>query len=64
MTTGIRNRWGNITGAGVLLLLLAGAIIAPYAFAVSEPVKVILFGAALVGLAVWGKRYLKRQTNL
>lgn len=52
MKTDIPNRWENITRAAVLLVLVAGVMITPYAFTVSEPAKVIMFGAVLVGLAL------------
>jgi hypothetical protein len=46
-----------------LAMLLAGAALAPYALSISEPAKVLLLGASLVVVAVWGRRKLRRQEN-
>jgi hypothetical protein len=46
-----------------VVLLLFGAIVGLYAQALSEPGKFLLLGAALVGIAIWTRRYRKRQEN-
>jgi hypothetical protein len=44
-------------------MLLVGAVLVPYALSVEEPTKVLLLGASLVGVGVWGRRHLKRHEN-
>ena len=60
MNTDIRSRSKNITGGVILVLLLAGGAMTAYVFKESEPLKVLMFGAVLVGLPVWGKRCVRR----
>ena len=60
MDTDMRTPSKSITAAVVLVLLIAGAAMTLYVFKESEPLKVLMFGAVLVGLAVWGKRYVRR----
>ncbi len=63
MNTFIRTRSKSITGAVVLVLLMTGAAVNLYIFKESEPVKVFMFGAGLIGVAVWGKRYVRRRAE-
>jgi len=44
-------------------VLLAAAVVTPYLLSVSEPTKIVLLGAALVGVAIWGKKHLKPQSH-
>jgi hypothetical protein len=60
MNTDIRTRSKSIIRGVVLVLLLAGAVMTAYVFKESEPLKVFMFGAVLIGLAVWGKRSERR----
>ncbi len=60
MNSNMRTRSKSITSVVVLVLLIAGAAMTLYVFKESEPLKVVMFGAVLVGLAVWGKRYVRR----
>ena len=60
MNTNFRTQLKRITAAVVLVLLIAGAAITLYVFKESEPLKVLIIGAVLVGLSVWGKRYVRR----
>jgi hypothetical protein len=60
MNADMGTRSKSITGAVVLVLLIAGAAITLYVFKESEPLRVLIFGTVLVGLAIWGKRYVRR----
>ena len=57
------NRWRNIIKTFLFILLLAGILPAPYVLSISEPAKVFLLGAALVGLTVWAKKHFKRKVS-
>ena len=59
MKTEMSIRSKSITAAVVLVLLIAGAALTLYVFKESEPLKVLMFGAVLVGLSVWGKRHVR-----
>jgi hypothetical protein len=56
-------RWKAIRGLFFLAVLLAAAVVTPYVLPVSEPAKVFLLGAALVGVAVWGRKHFKPQSH-
>jgi len=49
---------------GVLFtLVLILALLMPYVLSLEEPARISLLGAALVGVAFWGRRHLARQDN-
>lgn len=64
MQNGTKKRLESISSALILVALAAVTTLTPYVAAISEPAKVFLLGAALVGLAIWARRYLRRQPNL
>jgi hypothetical protein len=43
------------------VLGFGGAIFVPYALPVAEPARILVLGAALIGLAIWARRYLQRH---
>jgi hypothetical protein len=57
------NRKKTVRSGLFLSLLLVGGTCILYLLSVSEPAKILLLGAALVGAAIWSRRYLKRQEN-
>lgn len=63
MRNGSKRAWKSIAGGLVLVLFAVGAVVTPYMVSLSEPVKVVLLGAVLVGIAIWGRRYLKEPAN-
>ena len=63
MKTDMRTRSKSITGVVVLVLLMTGAASNLYVFTESEPLKVFMFGTGLIGVAVWGKRYVRRRAE-
>jgi hypothetical protein len=63
MKNGTKSRWHSVRGVFCLVVLPVGAVLTPYVLSVAEPVKVILLGTVLVGVAVWGKKHVKRQAN-
>ena len=57
------NKWRNIIEASGFILFFAGILPVLYVLSISEPVKVLLLGATLVGLTVWAKRHYKRKAS-
>lgn len=60
---GTKSRWRTTRDLVCLVVLLVGAVLTPYVLTVPESAKILLLGTALVGVAVWGRKHLKRQTN-
>ena len=63
MQSGKENKHKAFKVGFFLAILFAGAVLVPYALSVSEPAKVLLLGAGLVGVAFWGRKHLKREEN-
>jgi hypothetical protein len=60
----VRKEENEMIRAVFLLLVFFIAITAAsYTTALSEPAKLFLLGGILVGIAVWGRRKLRRQEN-
>ena len=58
-----RNGKKMIGGLLFLPLIFGGLTVASYGVAVPEPAKLLLFGATLVGGALWCRKHLKRQES-
>jgi hypothetical protein len=63
MKNEIENRKKAIRGVVFLAVFVAAAMVTPYVLSVSEPAKICLLGAALVGVAVWARKRLKPQAD-
>jgi hypothetical protein len=64
MKTEIQRQFRKTVRRAVCLFLLTVAMIAPYVLSASEPVKICLFGGALLAIAIWARKYLKPQSHL
>jgi hypothetical protein len=63
MKNGKQNGWRNIIDELLFIVVLVGILLVPYLLSISEPAKVFIFGAALVGLTVWAKKHFKRRVS-
>jgi hypothetical protein len=47
----------------VFALILIAALFVPFVLFTEEPARILLLGAVLLGVAIWGRRRLARHTN-
>jgi hypothetical protein len=53
----------RLTAGLCLVLFIIGTLGVPYALSVEEPGRILLLGAALIAVAIWGRRWLARQQH-
>jgi len=63
MKNGKQNGWRNIIEELLFIVVLVGILLIPYFLSISEPAKVFILGAALVGLTVWAKKHFERRVS-